>query len=539
MATLTTKKRNALSDSDFAYIDSDGGRHLPIHDEGHVRAAMSRFNQTEFESDAKKAAARKKILAAAKTFGIDVTNFGGVGDVSGEPDAVAFSTDLQAGTSTADELVIRTGKIFECGDYEDREFSFDEDDLEHAVEAFRPCPVDLEHVPTVLAGKLGEVRRIFPGEDGTSVMGEVALPAWLDRLLSDGERRVSATWDRATKTLKGLALVRNPRVSDAALMAAFSAANPASHPAAAAASGGANGARADPAFARKRHDTPTGRMSIQRLHDVSVQEGAVCNQPTTAAMASRHEHSAIQQTHDLAVDHGARCEALGASPTGVSVMYSSQLRNSNPNPRPQKPDRRPRIMKFADWLKGKATEEGVEIEDLEAAFTAGASSDELDAVQQALTEKDAKIAALEAAQQAAAATFARMAEERRQTDAATFAAGLVTAKRITPGAAEKLAPLAARIAAADSTATFAEGEPPTLDLLKAFCESLPDLSVFTTEHVRPDAVAALFNLTETESVSRPKDVTQARKDELLKATPLGRAILAERATAGNGTNGAK
>lgn len=72
-ATLTSSARNNLSSSDFAYVDSDGGKHLPINDEAHVRAAMSRFNQTHFESTEKKRAAARKILARARSMGIDVT----------------------------------------------------------------------------------------------------------------------------------------------------------------------------------------------------------------------------------------------------------------------------------------------------------------------------------------------------------------------------------------------------------------------------------------------------------------------------------
>ena len=72
MAELTTTQRERLKDSDFAYIDKDGERHLPIHDESHVRNAIARWNQTDFESAEAKEEARKKILRAAKTFGIEV-----------------------------------------------------------------------------------------------------------------------------------------------------------------------------------------------------------------------------------------------------------------------------------------------------------------------------------------------------------------------------------------------------------------------------------------------------------------------------------
>ena len=72
MATLDTDDRNELRDSQFAYIDRDGGRHLPVHYEAHARNAVSRFNQTEFESKAASRRAAEKVLRAAKRHGIDV-----------------------------------------------------------------------------------------------------------------------------------------------------------------------------------------------------------------------------------------------------------------------------------------------------------------------------------------------------------------------------------------------------------------------------------------------------------------------------------
>lgn len=72
MSDLSTKEREALRKDQFAYVDSKGEEHLPIHDESHVRNAISRFNQTDFQSKAAKERARKKILAAAERHGIDV-----------------------------------------------------------------------------------------------------------------------------------------------------------------------------------------------------------------------------------------------------------------------------------------------------------------------------------------------------------------------------------------------------------------------------------------------------------------------------------
>ena len=50
MSDLSTKERDALRKDQFAYVDREGGEHLPIHDEAHVRNAIARFNQTDFES---------------------------------------------------------------------------------------------------------------------------------------------------------------------------------------------------------------------------------------------------------------------------------------------------------------------------------------------------------------------------------------------------------------------------------------------------------------------------------------------------------
>ncbi len=73
MAELDTKARDKLRSSQFAYVDSEGGEHLPINDESHIRNAMARFNQTEFESKTAKDRARRRIKAAAKRHGIEVS----------------------------------------------------------------------------------------------------------------------------------------------------------------------------------------------------------------------------------------------------------------------------------------------------------------------------------------------------------------------------------------------------------------------------------------------------------------------------------
>lgn len=72
---LSGTDRAKMPASSFAFVDKKGGKHLPIHDEGHVKAALD--GQTDFSeakgdpADAKKKAAAK-IVGAAKKFGMDV-----------------------------------------------------------------------------------------------------------------------------------------------------------------------------------------------------------------------------------------------------------------------------------------------------------------------------------------------------------------------------------------------------------------------------------------------------------------------------------
>ena len=70
-AEQSTDERNSLKDSEFAYVSSKGEKKLPINDKAHVQNAMSRFNQTQFESTDAKATAKSKICSAAKKFGIE------------------------------------------------------------------------------------------------------------------------------------------------------------------------------------------------------------------------------------------------------------------------------------------------------------------------------------------------------------------------------------------------------------------------------------------------------------------------------------
>jgi hypothetical protein len=72
MATLRERDRDKLRSSQFAYVDRKGGEHLPINDDSHIRNAMARWNQTDFQSKTAKEKARQKIVGAARRHGIEV-----------------------------------------------------------------------------------------------------------------------------------------------------------------------------------------------------------------------------------------------------------------------------------------------------------------------------------------------------------------------------------------------------------------------------------------------------------------------------------
>ena len=132
--------------------------------------------------------------------------------------------NLDAASSEGAAFVVRPGKVFEAGAYPDKNFSLSAAEMESAVQRFHAAqPVGFEHSPSPLDGFIGDVQRVW--HDGKNLYADVALNKHIDAIYRENNLpvKVSAEWDRESKTLVGLALVRNPRVSDAALMSAFSA----------------------------------------------------------------------------------------------------------------------------------------------------------------------------------------------------------------------------------------------------------------------------------------------------------------------------
>ena len=108
MSQLRSKERAKLPKSAFAYVDSRGRRRLPIHDESHVRNALARFTKVAFEDEAARERARKRLLAAAKKYGIVPIGF-----MTGQLQA-------QMSEAAAGRLVIELGQVDTPGEFERR-----------------------------------------------------------------------------------------------------------------------------------------------------------------------------------------------------------------------------------------------------------------------------------------------------------------------------------------------------------------------------------------------------------------------------------
>lgn len=421
--------------------------------------------------------------------------------------SVAFTDVLSEPSAVGPEYVIRSGKIFAVGDYPDKDFSMTPEELAAAVAEFQPCDVDLEHTDTVLSGKLGRVQSVSLADDGQSLHGSVSLPKWLDDALGDTDRKVSATWDRATKTLQGLALVLSPRVPDAALMSAYAA------------------------FAA-RHDTPHGQMAMQELHDTSTRHGAVCAKGNVK-MASSHESSAIQKIHDTAIEHGAACSSIKPGASSFPSMYSA-----NPAGTATTSPKEGHAMSWKDRLlaaiNGIPEDEGDDSPPPAAVVVARPATATLSA-----DPKDAELARMRQERDAAQAESNRLRVESIRKDAANFADRILKEGRITP--AMRAAVIAkfecdALDDASYGTVTFgADGKVShrSTMLEEIFALAKPDQ--LSASDLAPALMSVLQGHRETPTQDANREATPDELEKLLKMTAQGQALLS--ATRGTDTRG--
>lgn len=388
---------------------------------------------------------------------------------------------LEESAPAAEDLVIRTGLLCRAGAFPDHDWEITPQELRAAADAYAGGGyVELEHLtsqgkPTILDGKLGEVRCLWTSDEGDALYGDVALPAWIDRLSAEAGHKVSAVWERATKAFRGIGLVLDPAVPDAALLSA------------------------SVAFA-KRHDTPQGQNAMQELHDVTARHGAVCR-AGNATMASRHESGAIQAMHDMACEHGASCAAVGGrSP----VMYSKSEQAEQEE---------------GQTVPDEQNKDAASQEPTVAALQAQLAAEK--------TQRDADRRALVALQ-----------AERRQEKATAFVDALITENKVLPAQRDTLVALHLAAATSDDTrglVTLADGkEQSLLQSVITALSSFQSLGLTREQLTANPDVAILLNRQKTQEQEDKDKGTPEDNEKLLAMTPLGRQALERKRRAAAG-----
>lgn len=127
-------------------------------------------------------------------------------------------------THVAGTRAFRSGMVFRIDDYPDKGVTKEHllATLPDAVKRFKPVPINVEHIPTIFDGKLGEMVSVSLDPATGLLDGNTSLPLPVQELLGDGPIGVSIELDSDTSDILGLAFTGNPRVKDAAVFNKFS-----------------------------------------------------------------------------------------------------------------------------------------------------------------------------------------------------------------------------------------------------------------------------------------------------------------------------
>lgn len=241
-----------------------------------------------------------------------------------------------------DKFVVKTGKIFQAGDYPDKKLNVDLSKLKKIAARFTgPVPLDLNHKSSGLKrldSKLGNLNKVWYDDKG-QLFGSVEIPTWLNEAVckdddgNDLPLPVSCALgkDEEGFLITKLALTDTPRVSDAAVFAAFSKAHPEEVSELADSKPEIIGDEPKFSselikelieFAKKSEKTSEGQSVIQSVHDTLARAGAICYE--TADFHSKAELSSIQKAHDEMMAAGATCRLLkeGEKPL---MWFSSEM----------------------------------------------------------------------------------------------------------------------------------------------------------------------------------------------------------------------
>lgn len=358
------------------------------------------------------------------------------------------------------KYVFKTGLIFRAGEYEDKNFTMTPEELVSAEAGFSPVPLDIEHIDNLgkLTGNLGTLEAVYTSEDGEALYGTAKIPVWLNDLYvkDDEEIKVSCTWGREDKSLKKLALVDKPRVSDAALFAAFTKDQIDSNPEKTGESVNAFFAWVVENEVDFKDKTWDGDYLIQQVHDITARGGAVCTESKDKAkFVSKKESATIQKMHDMAVSSGAKCRFMGDN-----VLYKDEPSSEKTNTFGRT------IMKFKD-IKAWFTDAPDEvIEKLDQEFSGNKDDAEKTALETKVRELTAKLEAkaVETPAEEKKEEFSQVDPEKEEllkkvaelekrnmvADAEKFADKLVSDEKIVPASKEAVIALFMQAATDDA-----------------------------------------------------------------------------------------
>lgn len=440
---------------------------------------------------------------------------------------------------TEDGFVYRKGLIFRADKYADKNFEMSPEELLAAANDFKPVPLDVEHMPSIFDSKLGSLLAIEPSDDGWELYGVAKIPKWLNDVHGDTPLKVSCTWDRATKKLSKLALVKNPRVGDAALMAAFTTNELET-------SSDDNkfkstvltylkwiiennsGTAFDMDYERKS----PGVYVLQSIHDSCASSGAICDpnnvkvedddededKPKNGMLrggynfVSKKESEIIQRIHDLTVKQGAKCYA----------SYNSNKQNREESKMSLK-----EIIAGLTNLSRQLPEETSELSSLPADTVVNTvpveQTEEFKNLQAKLDEVQAALAKLSAEKEEIEGDKAQVEAEKAQAERALleaeadkFSEDLVTGNKITPSSSEFAKKLF--LVAKTSNVSFNDEES-LFDLIKGLFDSLAthnftdevmeDVAVLGAKPVKLDEIEEARKLAEEYAAKQNKQAKPA------------------------------
>ena len=114
------------------------------------------------------------------------------------------------------EVIERTAKLFEAGDYPDKELSISTDNLDAIAQSFTAIPVKIEHTDTPLDGAIGNCTKVW--REGKDLKGTIGFSPEAWQLIDKaGAKKLSIGIKRDLSALTEVSLVKNPRVQGAAV----------------------------------------------------------------------------------------------------------------------------------------------------------------------------------------------------------------------------------------------------------------------------------------------------------------------------------